>query len=97
MTMTCTASPDQDEFDLLGLTSISLPWQEDALCAQTDPECFFPEKGTSARDAIAVCQQCPVAEECLAFALREQVAHGVWGGKTPFQRRQMLKQKQAAS
>ena len=28
-----------------------LAWQEDALCAQTDPEAFFPEKGGSTRDA----------------------------------------------
>ena len=25
--------------------SIELSWQERALCAQTDPEAFFPEKG----------------------------------------------------
>lgn len=28
-----------------------LSWQADALCAQTDPEAFFPEKGGSTRDA----------------------------------------------
>jgi len=26
-------------------------WQEKALCAQTDPEAFFPEKGGSTREA----------------------------------------------
>ncbi|MBV8345986.1 MAG: WhiB family transcriptional regulator, partial [Mycolicibacterium sp.] len=26
-------------------------WQERALCAQTDPEAFFPEKGGSTREA----------------------------------------------
>ena len=31
-------------------------WQERALCAQTDPEAFFPEKGGSTRDAKKVCQ-----------------------------------------
>ena len=27
----------------------ALAWQADALCAQTDPEAFFPEKGGSTR------------------------------------------------
>ena len=32
-----------------------LSWQERALCAQTDPEAFFPEKGGSTREAKKVC------------------------------------------
>src|SRR4029450_3259898 len=28
----------------------ALGWQERALCAQTDPEAFFPEKGGSTRE-----------------------------------------------
>ncbi len=28
-------------------------WQDRALCAQTDPEAFFPEKGGSTREASA--------------------------------------------
>ena len=28
-----------------------LAWQQHALCAQTDPEAFFPEKGGSTREA----------------------------------------------
>ena len=38
---------DDDEQELL-------PWQEQALCAQTDPEAFFPEKGGSTREAKAL-------------------------------------------
>ena len=37
-----------------------LAWQAEALCAQTDPEAFFPEKGGSTRDAKRVCGVCPV-------------------------------------
>ena len=29
-------------------------WQDRALCAQTDPEAFFPEKGGSTREAKKV-------------------------------------------
>src|SRR5699024_7323634 len=32
-----------------------LSWQERALCAQTDPEAFFPEKGGSTREAKKIC------------------------------------------
>jgi hypothetical protein len=37
-----------------------LTWQERALCAQTDPEAFFPEKGGSTREAKRVCMSCDV-------------------------------------
>ncbi|MCW2751389.1 MAG: WhiB family transcriptional regulator, partial [Aeromicrobium sp.] len=37
-----------------------LMWQERALCAQTDPEAFFPEKGGSTREAKRVCLTCDV-------------------------------------
>jgi len=42
-----------------------LGWQTDALCAQTDPEAFFPEKGGSTRDAKKICTTCDVRGECL--------------------------------
>jgi len=36
----------------------TLGWQERSLCAQTDPEAFFPEKGGSTREAKKVCRSC---------------------------------------
>ena len=48
---------------------IELSWQERALCAQTDPEAFFPEKGGSTREAKRVCLSCEVRQECLEYAL----------------------------
>lgn len=35
-------------------------WQDKALCAQTDPEAFFPEKGGSTREAKKICLGCEV-------------------------------------
>jgi UV DNA damage repair endonuclease len=46
-----------------------LEWQERALCAQTDPEAFFPEKGGSTREAKRVCMSCEVRVQCLDYAL----------------------------
>ena len=53
-----------------------LGWQERALCSQTDPEAFFPEKGGSTKDAKRICARCEVKAECLEYALRhdERVA-----------------------
>jgi WhiB family transcriptional regulator, redox-sensing transcriptional regulator len=44
-------------------------WQDRALCAQTDPEAFFPEKGGSTREAKKICLGCEVRHECLDYAL----------------------------
>jgi WhiB family redox-sensing transcriptional regulator len=64
-----------------------LPWMDEALCAQTDPDMFFPEKGGSARSAKRVCASCDVREQCLDYALATGQTEGVWGGLTPRQRR----------
>ena len=45
-----------------------LSWQERGLCAQTDPEAFFPEKGGSTREAKRGCLSCDVRSEGLEYA-----------------------------
>jgi WhiB family redox-sensing transcriptional regulator len=55
-------------------------WQAGALCAQTDPEMFFPEKGGSTREAKQVCMACEVRGECLEYAIANDERFGVWGG-----------------
>lgn len=61
----------------------------DALCAETDPDAFFPDKGGSVREAKAVCARCEVTAECLAWALANGERHGVWGGTSEFDRRRI--------
>lgn len=63
------------------------PWVQDASCVETDPEVFFPDKGGTAVPAKSVCAGCAVDAECLAYALRTGQTYGVWGGKTPAERR----------
>jgi WhiB family redox-sensing transcriptional regulator len=65
----------------------SLAWQVDALCAQTDPEAFFPEKGGSTREAKRVCEGCEVRSECLNYALENDERFGIWGGLSERERR----------
>jgi hypothetical protein len=40
--------------------------------------------------AIGLCERCPVAGSCLAWALSVGDCHGVWGGTTARERRAML-------
>jgi len=63
------------------------PWAGQALCAQTDPEVFFPEKGGSTREAKKVCAQCFVQAECLDWALTTNERFGIWGGLSERERR----------
>ncbi len=69
--------------------SEELDWQERALCAQTDPEAFFPEKGGSTREAKRVCLTCDVQAECLEYALRHDERFGIWGGLSERERRKL--------
>jgi len=65
-------------------------WRDDALCAQTDPEAFFPEKGGSTRSAKKICSSCDVRDECLEYALENEERFGIWGGKSERERRKLL-------
>jgi WhiB family redox-sensing transcriptional regulator len=66
-----------------------MSWQERALCAQTDPEAFFPEKGGSTREAKRVCTGCEVRAECLDYALANDERFGIWGGLSERERRKL--------
>ena len=66
-----------------------LGWQEEALCAQTDPEAFFPEKGGSTREAKRICVGCEVKSECLEYALGHDERFGIWGGLSERERRRL--------
>lgn len=79
--------PGRQDFDDEG----ELGWQTDALCAQTDPEAFFPEKGGSTRDAKKVCGACNVRSKCLEYALANDERFGIWGGLSERERRRLRK------
>lgn len=84
------------EFDLLASLleagEDEQEWQERALCAQTDPEAFFPEKGGSTREAKRICAGCEVRSECLEYALEHDERFGIWGGLSERERRRLKKQ-----
>ena len=74
----------------------ALSWQERSLCAQTDPEAFFPEKGGSTREAKKVCVGCEVRAECLEYALANDERFGIWGGLSERERRRLRRQRALA-
>jgi WhiB family redox-sensing transcriptional regulator len=72
-------------------------WRDDALCRETDPEAFYPDRGESAQEALSVCRRCPVTAECLAFALAHDERFGVWGGTTEADRQRLRRLQQEAA
>lgn len=67
-------------------------WMEQALCHDYPLELFFPDVGDSrvvVNEAKRVCQRCPVAADCLAYALEFDNLPGIWGGKTQRERRKI--------
>lgn len=81
-----SAPSDRPAFDL-DLTPED--WTRDALCQQTDPEVFFPERGEPSTNPKAVCAACDVTADCLGYALRHDEKYGVWGGTSPKERQRL--------
>jgi WhiB family redox-sensing transcriptional regulator len=71
-------------------------WADEGLCAQTDPEMFFPEKGGDPTRAKAVCRRCPVRAACLDYAMANKEAFGIWGGLSERERHALRKNQSAA-
>jgi WhiB family redox-sensing transcriptional regulator len=66
-------------------------WQERGLCAQTDPDAFYPELGKPSAPAKRICRNCEVQQQCLEFALANNEEFGIWGGTTERERRALKK------
>ena len=85
-----------------------MSWQYEALCAQADPELFFPElKGSSYEVARKICRACPVIDQCRDygdeienFAIHMTGTFGYLGGETRKERiarrRRQLEKENAA-
>lgn len=66
-----------------------MTWRDSAACIGTDTETFFATASDRDREsAKRVCRGCPVATECLEWAIKHG-EHGVWGGTDEDDRRRM--------
>jgi len=73
----------------VSVSAPGLAWQDAALCAQSDPEAWFPEKGGPARMARRICRACEVREPCLEYALANDIRDGIFGGLSETERRRV--------
>lgn len=79
-------------------TTLTTEWQQRGSCRAVDSEVFFPpmhfehkpEREAREAKAKAICDGCPVRIECLTWALEVREPHGVWGGASEGDRKQML-------
>ena len=72
-------------------------WRAGALCAQTDPEAFFPAPTQTAHAALRICARCEVRAECLADAIEVGDEHGVRGGVSASRRKRMAADRRRCS
>ncbi|MEV5942722.1 WhiB family transcriptional regulator [Streptomyces sp. NPDC051994] len=73
------------------MTQPLFPPQGSALCAETDPEVFYPSKGGSTVQAKQLCFACPERLACLDYALTHGERFGIWGGMTSRERRRLVR------
>jgi len=64
---------------------------EQPLCAETDPDLFFPDIGVIPNKAKTICRQCDHIAECLIWSLHN-VVDGVWAATTPKERQHLRKE-----
>ena len=79
----------RDPFNIYDLPDTDRTWMKTASCRGSTAN-FFPsqmgERGV--REAIAICNQCPVRIRCLDWSINNNITHGIWGGLTSRARRE---------
>jgi WhiB family transcriptional regulator, redox-sensing transcriptional regulator len=70
----------------------STDWMRGGLCAQTDPELFFPDQSDPALPAKRICSGCPEREGCRDYAVVRPELVGIWGGTSERERRKLRRQ-----
>jgi WhiB family redox-sensing transcriptional regulator len=79
-------------------------WQLRAACRGPHADIFFPparperkeERAAREEEAKAICASCRVRAACLDYALRIREPHGVWGGLSEIERKQLIERRAAA-
>ena len=87
---------------MTGLLASPGSWAEQALCAQADPDAWFPDRGRTAAIALRICAACTVRPQCLDYALSGAdtwggITTGIWCGTTPRERAALRHARKAAA
>lgn len=61
-----------------------------AKCTEKTSELFFSTDWADIEQAKDICRSCPIMEDCLEEASRNNIEFGVWGGAT-FEERKLFK------
>lgn len=61
-------------------------WWQRAACTGGNTKPWFPGRGVAEEPAKRICDGCPVADQCLAYALADPRLHGIWGGTNETER-----------
>ncbi len=69
-------------------------WTARPNCIESDPDLFYPKPSEAGMTALAktICSDCPIRSACLQHALANDERHGVWGGMTEQERRELRRQ-----
>jgi WhiB family transcriptional regulator, redox-sensing transcriptional regulator len=79
------------------ISPMDLSWRQRAACRGLSTDIFYPVSDDDADIAKSICAVCPVAEECLEFALAEREREGIWGGATERERRRIVRQRRKSA
>ena len=66
-------------------------WQDEAACKNSPTDWFYPEGAEVVPEALALCENCPVMDECRDHGVIYE-EWGIWGGLTASQRRRVRKE-----
>jgi WhiB family redox-sensing transcriptional regulator len=75
-----------------------LPWASKGACKGKDMRWWFPSGENSVKDrttmkqALAICKECDVRQQCLDYALNNE-SDGIWGGLTTKQRNSLRRER----
>ena len=76
---------------------MSTDWMAEGNCRAHPPSVFFPSDGVGVEVARRICADCPVRRDCLEYALRNGIDHGVWGGTSERERRRIARRRRVMS
>jgi WhiB family redox-sensing transcriptional regulator len=71
-----------DTLTLYGWSHPEVAWRERAKCVGMGDVMFPNGKPELTRQAVSICQSCPVVSECGRFAEEVREKSGVWGGRS---------------
>jgi WhiB family redox-sensing transcriptional regulator len=79
--------------DLLAELTARPAWHREAACRGKGSDRWFVDRGGDIGPARALCSECSVRAECLEAGMAEENRlHGLWGGMSPNERKQLRRQ-----